>query len=263
MLKNMKIILLLLTNFLLASSVYTQVKLPGIFGDHMVIQRSQPVPVWGWSSPNEKIVVKFNQQQKEILADRNGKWRLDLDPEPAGGPYELSVEGKNNLIMHDVLVGEVWLCSGQSNMEFQLKSVRGADVEINAANYPEIRHIKIALTVSSTPKEDIQPAKWNICSSNTAGDFTAVGYFFARELVKRLHVPVGLINSTWGGTMVEAWTSRGAFEKSGEFKSMFASMAGKDIQGLIKERQSGLEAQIKILQKNIHDSIPENEWKNP
>lgn len=259
----MKISILLLIGSLLTFSAYAQIKLPGIFGDHMVIQRSQPVPVWGWSSPNEKITVKFNNQKKEIAADRNGRWRLNLEPEPAGGPYDLSIEGKNNLVIHDVLVGEVWLCSGQSNMEFQLKSVRNADAEINTSDYPEIRHIKIPLTVSATPKDDIQPARWNICSPATAGDFTAVGYFFARELVKRLHVAVGLINSTWGGTMVETWTSHGALEKNAEFKYLAASMAGKDIQAIVKERQSGLDETIKKLQKDIRDTTTENEWKDP
>jgi sialate O-acetylesterase len=259
----MKHILFLLTGILSFTSGFSQLRLPGIFGDHMVIQRSQPVPVWGWSSPNEEIEIRFDQQQKKIIADKNGKWRINLDPEPAGGPFELSIKGKTSIIIHDVLVGEVWLCSGQSNMEFQLKSVREADAEIYSANYPEIRHIKIPLTVSSIPKEDIQPAQWTVCSPKTAGNFTAVGYFFAREIAKRLQVPVGLINSTWGGTMIEGWTSLGAFEKSPEFKSIAASMNGKDIEPLIRERQLKLEGQIKLLEQNIHDSVQEGDWKNP
>ena len=259
----MKRILLLLTGILLALSGFCQVKLPGFFGDHMVIQRSQPVPVWGWSSPNEEIKIKFNQQQKGTIADKNGKWRLELEPEPAGGPYELSIQGKTSIVIHDVLVGEVWICSGQSNMEFELKFVKDADMEIGLADYPEIRHVKIPLTVSATPKEDIAAVKWDVCSPKTAGDFTAVGYFFARELVKRLHVPVGLINSTWGGTMVETWISRGALEKSPEFKSFAGPLNSQNMELAIKERQLKLESQIKLLEKKIHDSIPENEWKNP
>jgi sialate O-acetylesterase len=255
--------LFLLTGLLLAFSGFCQLKVPALFGDHMVIQRSQPVPVWGWASPNETVFVKFNQQQKEIIADKNGKWRINLDPEPAGGPFELSIRGKTSIIIHDVLVGEVWLCSGQSNMEFQLKSAKDADAEISSANFPEIRQIKIPHTVSSEPKEDILPTKWNVCSQKTAGDFTAVGYFFARELVKRLHVPVGLINSTWGGTMVETWTSRGAFEKSPEFISLAAFMNGQDMKSVIKKRQLTLESQIKLLEINIHDSTSENDWRNP
>ncbi len=253
----------MLTFLLLALGGFCQVKLAGIFGDHMVIQRSQSVPVWGWASPNESVTVKFKQQQKETVTDKNGKWRINLDPEPAGGPYEISIQGKSGIILHDVMVGEVWLCSGQSNMEFQLKSVRNADVETSTANYPEIRQIKIPLIASSTPKADIPPAKWDVCSPKTAGDFTAVGYFFAREMAKRLHVPVGLINSTWGGTMVETWISHGAFEKSPEFKSMVTSLNGKDIEPLLRDRQAHLENQIRLLEKNIKDSIPDSEWKNP
>ena len=147
-------------------------------------------------------------------------------------------------------------------MEFELKSVRNADEEIQSANYPEIRHIKIPLTVSGTPKDDILPSGWDVCSIKTAGDFTAVGFFFAREMVKRLHVPVGLINSTWGGTMVETWTSRGSFEKSPEFKSMITAMPDKDFESMMKERRKQLDQQIRLLQKNIHDTVPETEWKN-
>lgn len=253
----------LLASLLSAGFSYTQVKLPGIFGDHMVLQRSQPVPVWGWSAPNEKLVVKFNRQVKETKADRNGKWRINLDPEAAGGPYELSVQGKTSIVYHDVLVGEVWLCSGQSNMEFSLKSARNANAEIAEASYPEIRHIKIPNTVSEIPLEDIPSAKWNICTPATAGNFTAVGYFFAREMVKRLHVPVGLINSSWGGTMVETWTSRGAFEKSPEFKAMISSVPADDLTPLVNKRKLSLNEQINQLQKNIKDTLPENEWKNP
>ncbi|HEV3222159.1 MAG TPA: sialate O-acetylesterase [Puia sp.] len=259
----MKILIFMLAGFLLAFSVSAQIKMPGIFGDHMVIQRDRPVPVWGWSSPKEKLVLSFNQQKKEVIADRNGKWRVNLDPEAAGGPYILKVEGKNSLIFHDVMVGEVWICSGQSNMEFELKSARNANNEIMNSGYSEIRHIKIPLSLSSMAKEDIQPSAWNVCSPKTAGDFTAVGYFFAREIVKRLHVPVGLINSTWGGTMVEAWTSHAAFENSPEFKSIINSVPDKDFEVMMKEHRNKLENQVKLLQKNIIDTFPETNWKMP
>ncbi|HZZ75700.1 MAG TPA: sialate O-acetylesterase, partial [Puia sp.] len=259
----MKRILLLLIWSLLTLRGYNQIKLPGFFGDHMVIQRNQNVPVWGWSSPNEKVTINFNRQQKQATADNYGKWRITLDPEPAGGPFELDIRGKNSIVIHDVLVGEVWICSGQSNMEFPLKYAKDADTEISAAGIPEIRQIKIPLTVSSTPREDITPAAWNVCSPKTAGDFTAVGYYFATELVKRLHVPVGLINSTWGGTMIESWISHEAFENSPEFRSIAASMKGKDIEPVIRERQLNLENQVRSVEKYIHDTVPETEWKNP
>jgi sialate O-acetylesterase len=240
-----------------------QVKLPGIFGDHMVLQRNQRLPVWGWSSPGEKVTVLFKGQSKQTRADNHGNWKITLDPESAGGPFELKVEGGNQIIFRDVLVGEVWICSGQSNMEFELNGVVNAEKEIQSADYPEIRHIKIPHALSTSPLDNIQPSPWEKCSAETAGHFTAVGYFFAREITKRLHIPVGLINSSWGGTMSETWTSRGAFERSTEFKQMIAEMPQKDFDKWIEERQNNLDRQIKLLQKNIRDSLPEENWKNP
>jgi sialate O-acetylesterase len=240
-----------------------QIKLPGIFGDHMVLQRNQKLPVWGWSSPNEKVTVHFNGQVKVTTADQQGHWRITLDPVSAGGPFDFTVSGHNNIVFHDVLVGEVWICSGQSNMEFELNSVVHAAAEIQTADYPEIRHIRIPHEVSNLPKDDILPAIWEKSSPLTAGNFTAVGYFFARELVRRLHVAVGLINSSWGGTMSETWTSRGAFEKSAEFKSMITQVPVKDFDSIIRVRRNKLEQQVFAVQKNIGDSVPEDKWKYP
>lgn len=248
--------------FLLTTGV-AQVKLPGIFSDHMVLQRNQRLPIWGRSSPNEKVTVLFRSQSKETRADNQGKWRITLGPETAGGPFDLIVKASNSIVLHDVLIGEVWICSGQSNMEFALNSSLNAEAEIKMADYPEIRHIKIPHAISTSPKDDIQPAQWEISSKETAGNFTAVGYFFAKEINRLLHVPVGLINSSWGGTMSETWTSREAFEKSSEFKQMVAGIPKKDFDLLMKERRNKLEQQILLLQKNIKDSLPEEDWKNP
>lgn len=255
----MKKTVLLATYILFCLSGNSQIKLAGIFGDHMVIQRSQPVPVWGWAAPGQLIRVRFKQQNKQVQTDPQGKWMVRLDAEPAGGPFELRIN--DTLVVRDVMIGEVWLCSGQSNMEFELSSVRNATAEIKAAAYPEIRQIKVARRVSPTPKDDIPAASWQICSPYTAENFTAVGYFFARELVKRLHVPVGLINSSWGGTMVETWTSRGAFEKSPEFREMINSLPVMDFEGTVKQRKENLNMQIRNLQVNIRDSAPDTVWK--
>jgi len=259
----MKVKLFCFVALLFSLSGYSQVRLAKIFGDHMVIQRSQSVPVWGWSSPNEKITVAINEQVKQTQADKNGKWQVKLDPQPAGGPYDLKVAGKDSVVLHDVLVGEVWICSGQSNMEFELSQAMHAADEIRDANYPQIRQIKIPRTVSFTPKEDIPSGEWTVCSPATAANYTAVGYFFAREIQKRLHVPVGLINSSWGGTMVETWTSRGAFEKSPEFKDMIAKLPNTNIEDLAKQRKLAMDEKVKALEKAITDSLPESEWKNP
>lgn len=241
---------------------FADVKLPKIFGDNMVLQRDQSVPIWGWADPGEKVIIQFNKQKKEAKADKNGKWVVRLDAEPAGGPYQLTASGKNSVSINNVMMGEVWICSGQSNMEFRVQSVINAAKEIQSADYPQIRQIKVPNTISATPKNDISGGAWFVCSPQTVGDFTAVGYFFARELYNKLHVPIGLINTSWGGTMVETWTSRGAFEKSDEFKSMIAAMPALDLDALSKQKEKQMTDKIVALQGSLDDSPNTSEWKN-
>ena len=244
---------------------FANVNLPRIFGDNMVLQRDRPIPVWGWADAGEKITVQFNKQNKTIKAEKNGKWMVRLDPEPAGGPYQLLVAGKNSITIANVLVGEVWICSGQSNMEMPIEGwgkVNNYQQEIAAADYPQIRHFKVPNTVSAMPQEDISGGEWKAASPATAGDFTAAGYFFARELYNKLHVPIGLINTSWGGTMVETWISRGAFEKSDEFKSMIASMPALDLQALAKQKKQAMMDKLKKLQGSFEENPNTTEWKN-
>ena len=200
---------------------FANVTLPRIFGSSMVLQRNKPIAVWGWADAGEKITVQFNKQIKKTKAAKDGSWKVELQQEAAGGPYQLVVAGKNTIAFEDVLVGEVWICSGQSNMEWSVKNSDSAKREIREADYPMIRHIKVPRTVAASPAKDITGGVWQKADSTTTGDFTAVGYFFARKLFKELHVPIGLINTSWGGTMVETWTSREAFEKTEEFKNLF------------------------------------------
>ena len=182
------------------------VKLPGIFGDHAVLQRQLAVPVWGWADPGEKVTVTFAGQQKTATADAAGKWSLKLDPLSAGGPYDLKVQGKNTLTRIDLLVGEVWLCSGQSNMGMTVGGVQDKDREIAEANYPKIRMASPAHTPLPEPVNDTT-VSWAVCSPKTVANFSAAAYFFGRDLHRDLSVPVGLINSSWGGTPIQAWTS--------------------------------------------------------
>ena len=250
----MKKIFFLLFILLAARYSYSNISLPKIFGDNMVLQRNKLIPVWGWADANEKITVQFNKQTKTTVADKNGKWLIKLDVEKAGGPYELVVSGKNTIKFSNVLVGEVWICSGQSNMEMPIEGwgkINNYEQEIAAANYPEIRHIKIPNTVSSLPKEDIPSGEWKICNPQTAGDFTAAGYFFARELYNKLKVPVGLINTSWGGTMVETWTSRKAFEQSDEFKNMIAGMPLLNLDSLSKVHKDAMLKKIETIQGSL------------
>ena len=257
--KKSALLVLVLFSF---SVSFADVKLPKIFGDNMVLQRDMQIPVWGWAEPNEKVTIELNRQKKEVKADKNGKWIARLDALPAGGPFQLTVIGKNTIVFNNVLIGEVWICSGQSNMEFRVQSAINASKEIQSADYPQIRQIKIPNTISASPKNDISGGEWAVCSPQTVSNFTAVGYFFARELYNKLHIPIGLINSSWGGTMVETWTSRGAFEKSDEFKSMIAAMPDLDLEALSKQKEKQMVEKIKTLQGSLEDNVNSELWKN-
>jgi sialate O-acetylesterase len=205
-----------------------EVKLPAVFGDHMVLQQKTPVTVWGWAEPGEKVTVSVGPQKKEATAGDDRKWRVKLEPLAAGGePVELTVAGKDNSVtLKDVLVGEVWVCSGQSNMEWSVKQSKDPQQEIAAANHPKIRLFTVPKNPQDRPQEQIKKSdkegKWEVCSPATVGDFSAVGYYFGRELQKELGVPVGLIDSTWGGTIAEAWAEQGALEKESDFSPILA-----------------------------------------
>ncbi|GAB4239926.1 MAG: sialate O-acetylesterase [Acidobacteriota bacterium] len=181
------------------------VRLPALFSDHAVLQRDIPIPVWGWADPGEQVRVEFRQQVKTATAGEDGRWSIILDPEPPGGPDTLVVQGANRLAVQDVLVGEVWICSGQSNMEWKVHSVRNAEKEIANADFPAIRMFTVAKKVAEQPQEDCA-GDWQVTSPETVGGFSAVGYFFGRELFRNLGIPVGLIHTSWGGTPAESWT---------------------------------------------------------
>ncbi|MEI9893276.1 MAG: sialate O-acetylesterase [Chthoniobacter sp.] len=218
----MKKSLFILTAFWTLSVVTgrAEVKLPAIFSDHMVLQSDTAASVWGWAEPGETVSVSFAGQTKAATTDAGGKWALKLDKIKAGAePQTLTVKGRNELAVHDVLIGEVWLCSGQSNMEMQVKGglhgqVDNADEEIAAAKYPEIRMFVFRQTYAiyelpappDSPLSD-RPGEWLVCSPETVARFSATAYFFGRDLHRALGAPVGLIHSSVGGTPIEAWTS--------------------------------------------------------
>jgi sialate O-acetylesterase len=186
------------------------VKLPAILGPNMVLQCDQPLPIWGWAEAGEKVTVECSGQHVETTAGANGTWRVTLAPLPAGGPVTMTVSGHNRLVLENILVGEVWLCSGQSNMTLRVDQADRAKEEIAAAKFPKIRLFTVKRAVAeSGPQADCQ-GKWEECSPRTVGTFTAVGYYFGRDLFQSLGRPVGLIHSSWGGTKAEAWTPRTA-----------------------------------------------------
>jgi sialate O-acetylesterase len=203
-------------------SAWADVKLPAIFTDHAVLQRDMPVPVWGSAAPGEAVTVSVAGQTHKTKADGKGKWSVKLEPLAVGKPLTMVVEGKNRLEVKDILVGEVWVCSGQSNMQWDVSQSTNPDLEIPAANYPNIRLITVPGMGSQTKVEDFD-GRWAVCSPQTVGDFSAVGYFFGRELAAHTGVPIGLIDNSWGGSACESWIPREKF-------------AGKEIYGPLMER---------------------------
>ena len=237
------------------------VRMPLLFSDGMVLQRNKPIPVWGWADANEKVEVRFNKQAKTIIADKNGKWMVKLDTEKAGGPFELTITGKNKIVITNVLVGEVWICSGQSNMEFQMYKTMNSKAEIEDSNYPMIRHFGVAQDLSGSPKEDLKAGKWAVSNKENVGDFTAVGYFFAKKIYAELKIPIGIINTSWGGTCVETWTSREAFEKSEEFKEMITEVPIIDIDSLSKSYAKAMRERVEKIQGSKVSSDGESTFK--
>lgn len=194
------------------SAARADVSLAPLFTDHAVLQRGKPAPVWGRAEPGEKVTVTFAGRSVSAVAGKGGRWIAYLGPlEASAAGADLTVAGRNTRVLHDVVVGEVWVCSGQSNMEFVVDDPKGdvfhvvnAKEEVAAARYPLIRQFKVVRRVAEAPTEEAAGA-WTPCSPETAPEFTAVGYFFARDLHLRLGVPVGIVDSTWGGTPIESW----------------------------------------------------------
>lgn len=197
-------LVLLLLLLCAASTAWADVSVPGFFGDHMVLQRDEPIAVWGRAEPGEKVTVKLSRRTARTTTGEDGRWRVELEALPAGGPYTLTVKGDNTLRIKDVLMGDVWLCSGQSNMAWQVRQSHDAKGEIARAKDDEIRHIQIPRKPAATPQGDVS-AEWQVCSPETVATFSAVAYSMARELRKELKVPIGLLHASWGGTRIEPW----------------------------------------------------------
>lgn len=192
----------------LAASAIAAVRLPHVFSDHMVLQRDQPVKVWGWAAPGEQLSLELAGKSAAVTATASGEWKVTLPALPAGGPHEMTVTGTSVVKVTDILVGEVWVCSGQSNMEFELKHALNAQQEIKDADYPKLRLLHVPRTPAALPLNDVK-ARWVVCSPNhpAVADFSAVGYFFGRDIFKALNVPVGMIGASQGATQVEVWTA--------------------------------------------------------
>ena len=216
-----------------ASSLPAQIRLPHMLSEHAVLQRDRPIHIWGWSDPSETVDVVFHEQKLHLVANDLGEFSGWLAPEKAGGPFSLTITGGKSspaVTVGDLLVGDVWFASGQSNMEMPLQGftgqavVKNSESEIAASAHPNIRLLRFEHNASVIPVEDL-PATWTTCEPGTTANFSAVAYFFGREIAEREHVPVGLIDSTWGGTPVDSWMSLKSIAANASLMPVFASRA--------------------------------------
>ena len=210
---------------LAAGAARAAVTLPYLLADHMVVQRGLPVHVWGQAAPGEAVAVSFRENTRAATADALGRWGVYLPPGEAGGPFELTVKGANAITLQDVLVGDVWIAAGQSNMEWPVNRAANAAAEVAAAKHPGIRLVRAMHKVSDFAQDNLVGQMWAPCSPDSVPNFSAVGYYFGRQLYEKYGVPIGLIQTAWGGTPADAWTSLRAISADASLMPVFAEWA--------------------------------------
>ncbi len=250
--------------FVAATAANAEVTLPKVFSSHMVLQRDMPIHIWGDAAPGEQITADLHGANNTATTDNLGRWSLYLPAQSAGGPFTLTIHGTNTVQLDDILIGDLWIASGQSNMEMPLAGfpgsavVKDADKEIAAASYPQIRLLLVEKDTSDYPLEDVKAATgWSLCTPETAKNFSAVAYFFARALQQKEHVPIGLVDTTWGGTPAEAWTSLDALGADAGLMPVFSARAEKMDREPTEQRADIADKQAKAEGK---PTIPEREW---
>ncbi len=245
--------------FLLSiSSAFADVRLPALMGDNMVLQRYIEIPIWGTAEPSEGVTVQLGMQRVFTSADEQGRWMVWLKPMEAGGPYEMTVTGNNELVVNNILIGDVWICSGQSNMQWPVRASDNGEREVASSYNPSIRLFGVRNKVSDRPMEEAE-GKWDVCSPDTVPNFSAVGYFFGRDLQKTLDVPIGLINSSWGGTPAESWTTRETLELNSDYTPIFERWGQYLTQypGSVDKYQAQLAQWERDVQKAKDEGTPE------
>ncbi|OXA81098.1 sialate O-acetylesterase [Flavobacterium sp. 270] len=229
-----------------AVNAWCKISLPGFVSDGMVLQRDAKLPIWGWADSGEKITVRFQKQVKTAITGKDGKWHLNLDPVSSGGPYTIEFLGKNKIEVKNVLVGDVFLATGQSNMEFTTYSVTNSRDEILKANFPDIHFFRAALNVANQPIDTLK-GDWKEVSPETVGDFSGVAYFFARELYQKKKIPIGVIVTAWGGSPIEPWIRAEDLQRFPEFQNELLNLkTGRDWHSTFIQYESDM--------KSFHES---------
>lgn len=249
------VVLGIAVTMLFVSDLRADVRLPEIFASNMVLQREMKVPVWGWAEPGEKVTVSFEGQNLSAETGTDGRWSVQLEPLKAGGPFTLTVKGNNELKLENVLVGEVWLCSGQSNMEWTMSRSAEYNDELPKVENSKIRLFQVAKAWNQTPQDKLS-ASWKLCNAENIPHFSAVGYYFGQKINADLEVPVGLINSSWGGTRIEPWTPPVGFQAIPALSNIAEEVAAKDPatafhKSLVTKTLADYKAWVESSEKNL------------
>jgi len=247
--------LLLITCLLPADVVFAEVSLPSVFSDNMVLQRGQPITVWGKANAGETVSVAIDTLKAVTVAGVNGGWSLKLGPMEAGGPYDLVAAGLDTVTVTNVMIGDVWVCSGQSNMQWSLDRVRDAEEDIANADFPDIRLFSAPRLSSESPLYDFPDPKpsWLPCGPDTVKSFSAVAFFFGRELHEKLDVPIGLIHSSWGGSVAEAWTSMQTLLSHPELRPIVADL--DSLKRVYPQEKQRYNEEAAARQQAVRDSL--------
>ena len=240
------------------TSLLAEVSVPNIFGEHMVLQRDQKNRVWGKASAGEKVSVTIAGQSHNATAGADGLWQVELNPLPAGGPHELSIKGSNEIKIGDILVGEVWICSGQSNMQWSVNSSWDADLEKLTANNPQLRMINFPQVGTQEPIWDHKNAQWKLTTPENVGAFSAVGYYFGRQIQQTINVPVGMINNAWGGSACEAWINRDVLAADERYQPLLERWKGMEADYAKLAAKQDLTDQEKQQLKNLQGQMGGN-----
>jgi sialate O-acetylesterase len=272
--KNLlKLFLFTIVLFILISPAYSNVKLPRILTNNMVLQRNTEFKIWGWADKGEKVDVLLNEVKRTAKTSKDGKWMVIFPAMKEGGPYSMIIKGKNEIKLTNIMFGDVWVCSGQSNMEWPLSRTNNAEDEIASANYPDIRLFECPHNVQFVPEDDVEGGEWQVCTPETVPNFSAVGYFFGRDIYKNLNVPVGLLFTAWGGTNIETWISQESISQVKDFDGKLQEMKNYDPEKVVARRKAQIDSILRTFgtdEKGIVDDkiiwadpgLDVSNWKN-
>jgi len=255
--------------FVLSGTMLANVSLPKFFSSHMVLQRYAPITIYGWATAGKTVKISFNNKTLQAKVNANGEWSANFEKLPAGGPYKMMISEDNQINFDDIYIGDVWFCSGQSNMGWKLEDALNGKEELSKAHFDKIKLLQVSRTMAGTPQKDIEKGEWKTCSPENAEGFSAVAYFFGRNLYQDYNIPIGLINSSWGGTRIEDWIGEDVMGKHEASKKVIAEMKNIDFSTLLtnynrdfktwEEKADKLD--IGTTEKWFQDAYDKSKWK--